>query len=407
MSDSELFEIETLLKKTIGLEIGLLGDTAIENALKRRLGTAGMKDLAAYRAKLAQSPLELQALIDSVVVPETWFFRDKDIFHALAGLLPRFGNRALRLLSIPCATGEEPYGIAITLLDAGWPAERFRVDAVDVSIGALARAQRGHYGRNSFREKDFDHLDRYFDTHEDGRSPIGAVRQQVHFAQGNLLDPALLTQQSPYDVIFCRNVLIYFDRPTQEQVLRRLRAGLNPDGLLFVGASEQNLAAACDFTSLKLPRSFAFELGSTQTLRLPAVKPVPPKITAKAPAPPTTTRPFARQIVEAKPAPPADPLAEAQLLADQGRFDDAIALCNGQLQQGEPGIALLHLLGLIHDAAGHIGDAEQFYRKVLYLDPNHRDTLAHLSLLLHRNRDARARTLDARLARLNRQEEAR
>jgi chemotaxis protein methyltransferase WspC len=423
-SQTGLLEIEAFLKRKIGLEIGLLGDTAIENALKRRFAATGSRDLSGYRVKLFDSEAELQALIDAVVVPETWFFRDKDIFTALVSLLPRGDVRQLRLLSIPCATGEEPFSMAIALLDAGVAPERFRIDAIDVSAAVLARAERAQYGRNSFRGKELGFRDRYFEKIGETYQPLAAVRRLVHFAQGNLLDDHLLTANLPYDAVFCRNVLIYFDRPTQEQVLRRIGDSMNKDGLLFVGASEQNLAAACDFTSVKLPRSFAFRVGAPapETLPKPARKaPVksaprrkdsqPPAaaLASVAPASVATVKPlpFANAPVAPAPRPkPADNLAEARRLADRGLFADAAVICEALLGQGEPDVELLHLLGLVHDAAGRSNAAETYYRKALYLDPDHRDTLAHLSLLLHRKHDSRARMLDARLERLNRREEA-
>ena len=408
-----LLEIEAFLKRKIGLEIGLLGDTAIENALKRRFAATGAKDLSGYRAKLFDSEAELQALIDAVVVPETWFFRDKDIFTALVNLLPHAQTQQLRLLSLPCATGEEPFSMAIALLDAGFAPERFRIDAIDVSTAVLARAERAQYGRNSFRGKDLAFRDHYFEKIGESYQPVAAVRRLVHFAQGNLLDDNLLTANLPYDAVFCRNVLIYFDRPTQEQVLRRIRDSMNKDGLLFVGASEQNLAAACDFTSVKLPRSFAFRLGAPaqETLPKPIRKaPVKSAPKRKDPQPPPAApkpQPFANTLVApAPPAKPADGIAEARRLADRGLFADAAAICEKLLGQGEADVELLHLLGLVHDAAGRSNTAETWYRKALYLDPDHRETLAHLSLLLHRNHDSRARMLDARLERLKRREEA-
>jgi chemotaxis protein methyltransferase WspC len=417
MSDQAgLVEIEAYLKRTIGLEIGLLGDAAIENALKRRFAATGVKDISSYRAQLFDSAQELQALIDAVVVPETWFFRDKEIFSALVSLLPRAEVRPLRLLSIPCATGEEPFSMAIALLDAGWAPERFQIDAIDVSAAVLARAERALYGRNSFRGKDLGFRDRYFEKAGEHYQPAASVRRRVHFAQGNLLDEDLFARSLPYDVVFCRNVLIYFDRPTQEQVLRRIRAAMSKDGLLFVGASEQNLAAACDFSSVKLPRSFAFRAGAPapHATPKPARKPAREKeaksVLKRNEPPPASLakpRPFAEALMAPAPqAKPAENIAEARRLADQGRFAEAAAICEALLRQSEPDVELLHLLGLVHDAAGQAGMAETYYRKALYLDPDHRDTLAHLSLLLHRNHDSRARMLDARLERLNRREAA-
>ena len=149
-------EFEDLLKRTMGLDAASIGASAIERAVQQRLAASGLPETGAYLERVRASPEELQELIEAVIVPETWFFRDREAFAALARLvyeewLGAHATGVLRVLSLPCSTGEEPYSAAMALLDAGWPAERFRVDALDISAHALAAARRGVYGRNSFR----------------------------------------------------------------------------------------------------------------------------------------------------------------------------------------------------------------------------------------------------------------
>ena len=121
----------------------------------------GLDDLAAYERRLSQSELELQELIEEVVVAESWFFRDERPFQWFRDYVrQRWLNDPsrppLRVLSLPCAGGEEPYSIAMTLLDLGLPARRFRIDAVDVSARRLAIARRGVYSANAFRGPDLE-----------------------------------------------------------------------------------------------------------------------------------------------------------------------------------------------------------------------------------------------------------
>src|ERR1700674_835338 len=148
-------EFENLLKRTIGLDAASIGSSAIKRAVQVRAAACNLKDPKAYWRFLCTSKAELQELVEAVIVPETWFFRDGEAFLAMARLaheewLPRHA-RALRLLSLPCSTGEEPYSMAMALLDGGFPVDRFRVDAVDVSTRALEHARHGIYGKNSFR----------------------------------------------------------------------------------------------------------------------------------------------------------------------------------------------------------------------------------------------------------------
>lgn len=154
-----------------------------------------------------------------------WFYRDADAFKALARLaherLAERGNALpLRVLSLPCSTGEEPYTIAMTLLDAGFDAAQLRIDAMDISDRSLATAQRAVYGRNSFRGNAFPFRDAHFTRTEDGWRLAPRIVEAVRFSRANLmqLDASSL---GVYDFVFCRNVLIYFDRDAQQKPCRR------------------------------------------------------------------------------------------------------------------------------------------------------------------------------------------
>ena len=135
------------------------------------------------------SPVELQALIEAVVVPETWFFRDREAFSTLARLVQEASPTAhadgvRRILSLPSSTGEEPYSIAMALFDAGVPADRFSIDAIDISAHAIAVARRATYGKNSFRGHDLGFRARYFDATATGHRLADRVRRPGAFPAG-------------------------------------------------------------------------------------------------------------------------------------------------------------------------------------------------------------------------------
>src|SRR6266852_1112454 len=154
-----LADFENLLKASIGLDVGSVGRSSIERAVADRQSACALPDRHMYWERVSTCGAELQALIEAVVVPETWFFRDREAFATLASIGQEQWLRApadgvLRLLSLPSSTGEEPYSMAMALLDAGVPAHRFQVDAVDISARVLAYAGRRMYGKNSFRGQD-------------------------------------------------------------------------------------------------------------------------------------------------------------------------------------------------------------------------------------------------------------
>ena len=249
---------------------------------------SGCRDVDEYWLSLESSHGEQQALVEAVVVPETWFFRYPESFVALARLaferLPRLASgRPLRVLSLPCSSGEEPYSIVMALLDAGFAPALFQVDALDVSEKVLERARQAVYGRNSFRGEELGFRDRHFLPVEEGHVLTEQVRRKVNFRHGNLLGPGLLAGEAPYDFVFCRNLLIYFDRPTQSQVLAVLKRLMCPDGALFVGPAEASLLSQDGMRALDLPQSFVFLAGVARAPR--AVAPSPRVASAPAPAP--------------------------------------------------------------------------------------------------------------------------
>ncbi|HSW13047.1 MAG TPA: protein-glutamate O-methyltransferase CheR, partial [Solimonas sp.] len=254
---------EQLLKQAMGLDAASIGTAMVERAVQERQAALGLADARAYWDCLQGSAAELQELIETVVVSETWFFRDREAFAALARLgheewLRRPEQEPQRLLSLPCSTGEEPYSMAMTLLDAGLPSAAFRIDAVDISARALARARRAIYGRNSFRGADLAFRERHFSEEPGGYQLGAAARTSVQLQQGNLLAPDFLPGAALYDVIFCRNVLIYFDRATQDRAIAVLQRLLKDRGTLFVGPAETGLLLDHQFVSSKWPLAFAF-----------------------------------------------------------------------------------------------------------------------------------------------------
>lgn len=428
-------DFSALLKRKMGLDSGSIGKAAVERAVRHRMGAAGVADEQDYLLRVQTAPAELQQLIEAVIVPETWFFRYPESQTAMAMLArerlfapgpaatAEHGERVLRILSVPCSSGEEPYSIAMALLDAGVPAARFKVDAVDISGRMIEFAQRAVYGRNAFRGDDLAFRDRHFEAVDDGHQLSATVRGCVRFQQGNLFDANLLAGAAPYDFVFCRNLLIYFDGPTQERAVQVLRRFTRSDGVLFVGPAETSLMTARRLPAVQAARSFAF---LAQTLPPPAdpYSPARPLVHAWAPPrrplaePPAARLPLPRAASAPPPAaparfaPPASPAgrqepasAEASLrqiaaVADQGRVRDALAQCRSHIDVHGASADALHLQGLLQDAAGDPSQAQVSYRKALYLDPTHREALLHLAALIASSGDMEgARRLQARAAR--------
>jgi len=409
-------DFEKLLKETIGLSMETVGASVIRHALKRRMTACAIRDLHVYWAFVVESPAERQKLVDAVIVPETWFFRDREAFAAMVRHLRerRSGNRPLKLLSLPCSTGEEPYSIAMALLDAGFPDGSFQIDAIDISTRNLAHAERAIYGKNSFRGADIAFRDRYFEACEGGFRPHDLIRRQVRFRLGNVLSATAQTGQEAYDVAFCRNLLIYFDRETQGAALTRLRQMLADDGLLLVGPAESGLPPLLGFASVRFPRAFAFvkaQAARSTSAERPTMRKPRPAPAKAAPVPQTTPprpapRPFMQKAAPAQPTalPPdraAESLTKIERAADAGRLTEVHAAAERHIAEFGPSPDAFYWLGLAHDAADAAEDAMRNYRKALYLAPDHQRALAQLRLLQQRLGDhSGAKALADRLDRL-------
>jgi chemotaxis protein methyltransferase WspC len=404
--------IERMLRDAMGLDATTIGRDAVAQAVRRRREQCRIPDTDAYTLRLLESPQELQSLIEAVVVPETWFFRHEEAFQALADWLrmewlPAHPAGVLRLLSVPCSTGEEPYSIAMTLLDIGFPADKFVLDAIDISRLNLEHAGRGVYRSYSFRSRDVSFRERHFSADQSTYRLDSRVRDRVNFRWGNLQSADFMMAEEPYDIIFCRNVLIYFDVEKQHNAVSALKRLLSPVGLLFVGPAEGFLAIDSGFQPLKHRTSFGFHRHRGQAATKPELKlrlPLPPikkiqqplKPTAKPPAPAAPT-------IAAPPPVPRDPaaeLAKARHHADAGELNAAKSICEALLQGSDGSADVYTLLGIVEEATGSMQSAEENYKRAIYLQPAHEEALAHLALVMDRKGDtAAAKRLRERMKR--------
>ena len=244
MMADELRGLEELLTCRIGLDRTSVGSQLILRAVKQRMRDLKLDELAVYDQRVRQSDVELQELIEEVIVPESWFFRDERPFlwlqeYARDGWLNRPARSPLRILSLACAGGEEPYSIAIMLSELGLPARRYRIDAVDISERRLANARRGVFSKNAFRGPPSPYQTRYFRSHHEAHEIDPAIRKCVRFVQGNILDPRVLEGCTGYDVIFCRNVLIYLVPSARASLMAVIERALASDGVLVIGHADR------------------------------------------------------------------------------------------------------------------------------------------------------------------------
>jgi chemotaxis protein methyltransferase WspC len=408
-----------LLRHTIGLNPDAIGAETIARGVRQRMAQCAMSDMQTYLERLQTSDQELHALIEEVVVPETWFFRDQMPFaylgqYVMTEWLPSHQHAMLRVLSVGCSTGEEPYSIAMTLLDTGLAPQHVCIEAVDISRKALCLAQRAVYDTHSFRGNNLGFRARYLEASMEGYRVCERVRSMVTLLHGNVLAPHFLADREPYDVIFCRNLLIYFDAAAKSRALQVLDRLLAPHGRLFVGYAETGLFLTSGYMSVRYPRAFAYRKGDRHH-----DPPHPPLLSSSARphTPPGTRQPTAAAPVHQRPPSSAEPgvvaqklsvaqdtqasaLESAGRLADQGELEAAARLCETAMRAYGPSAQAYVLLGLIRQAVGNLEQAEHCFGRAVYLQPDHYEALIHLAFLLERRGDtARAAVLRQRARR--------
>jgi chemotaxis protein methyltransferase CheR len=244
---------------------GLACDSYKDRCLRRRIGVRmrarGVHTFADYGRLLDQDTHEYDLLLDALTINVTKFFRNVETWRALTPWLDavwaaRRGE--VRAWSAGCASGEEPYTVAVALAETarrrGQPAllARARVDATDIDRTSLERTRAPEYPDSAFTEMPADLVHRYFTTPPPPRRPVPELQRIVRVLKHDLTsEPA---PAAPYDLIVCRNVVIYFDRPMQERLFALFADALAPGGMLLLGKVETLFGPARERLVLEEPR---------------------------------------------------------------------------------------------------------------------------------------------------------
>ncbi len=338
VSQKALQQLAALLLERAGLKITPDGFHSLRLALSTRMPAVGLSDPEIYvqRLREAGGEQELRALLPLVTVGHTEFFRDPKQFRALERfILPQLLAKARRELrrvyiwSAGCATGEEPYSVAMVMAELGALAMEVDVWATDLNLAAVEAARQGRFSVRRANNISSERLERFFKPVEDGLEVQPAIREYVRFEGLNLAAPSFHEVVTPgsLDLILCRNVIIYFDLPTIRGLMDRFLQALRPGGLLFLGYSESLFKVYDRFEMIEVDGAFVYRrpLDLTArpstaaavapvnvTMQAPLTTPVPLPSSALTPAPTPRQRPPENSASQGGPKPAAvgaDPLS--------------------------------------------------------------------------------------------------
>jgi chemotaxis protein methyltransferase CheR len=292
MNDLDFTYLRDLLHKRSGLALSVEKRYLVDSRLGSLCRRHGLPDIGAAVARIRAGDEEVtRAVVEAMTTNETLFFRDSTPFdHFRKVMLPallkaRSGERTLRIWCAAASTGQEPYSLAMILDEmrpeiAGW---RIEIIGTDIAREVLAKAEAAVYSQFEIqRGLPIKLLLNHFEQEGDRWRLKERLRSMVTFRQMNLLEPAPGLGQ--FDIIFCRNVLIYFDLPTKAQVLKTMARHLKPDGFMTLGAAETVIGVTDAFTIDRENRGL-YRLAGPQAAQ-PAAKPaVTPAPAARPPAP--------------------------------------------------------------------------------------------------------------------------
>lgn len=363
-------ELSRLLRRTLGLNPQAVQGGNFEEVLQERMTEHGVHTKAKYLSILKCSRQERLALVESVLLPIPGFFQHADLIVAMQRWVTnhwfaRPSKKPLRVLSVPCATGEEPYSLAITLLENGLQPTQFHVDAADINDFALRRAAAALYPESSLKQTSEPVRERYFVREPSGYRLCPSVRSQVSFLKADFLGTIRLSET--YDIIFGQSLMRFFVPKAQQRILKRLEHLLKPGGLLIVGPAHGKTPRRTESLN-----GHGWPSGENKSPGLSVAR-------------------LGEGLGEGVPETRAT-LREAAALLDAHRCHEAAELCIRVLEDHRASAQAVFLLGRIAELEGRQFEAREFFRRALYLQPRHRQAQEHLK---HLARPTRARKLRA------------
>lgn len=390
-------EIVELLNNHLGLDPDSLGKGTLTSTIRQRMQHLGVDAVADYYVRLEHDAEELASLVAEVIVHETWFFRQATAFELLASHVKQVlsEKRTASIISLPCSTGEEPYSAAIELFENRLLDERVFILGVDIGKEALDKARAGVYGRGSFRASSSRDINKHFSPNEGGSQVLSEqIRKHVHFREGNALNSDVWKTSAPWDIVFCRNLLIYLDKKSRNQVVDLIKENTPVGSLVFTGHAETSLFLQPGFQRHGPTSGFCYE--RTEVTETPQRTPLDWKIFEASPPPPSRRlKAISNQRPTASTAtlvtqPPTETssipdIALGLRLADEGKIEEALGILTQVILHDSENVEAKAKQGVLLYSMGRKKEAAAVLRETLYLAPENEEALVYMSLIEQEN----------------------
>jgi len=388
-----LEQLASLLLERAGLKIAADGFHGLKLALTERMPALGLTDAEEYVRRLQElaGEHELRSLLPLVTVGKTEFFRDAGQFRALERrIIPellaqaRREHRKLSIWSAGCATGEEPFSLAMVLAEAGTEPQEAEIWATDLNSAAVENAKLGRFPARRMAGVSDDRCRRFFHPREGGFEVQPALRACIRFEAQNLASPVFAhVRPGSFDLILCRNVIIYFDLPTIRGLMERFLVAMRPGAYLFLGYSESLFRVYEKFEMVEVEGSFVYRraLFSPGKGHKKREQPSPPAASLRGASgrqPKTHSKRTSPTACEPSPAiekngrlpdSPQERLNGAVRLMDQGKFDAALEAVSALIKGDPDDLAALLTLGNLYSLLGRPTDARETFENAVSREP--------------------------------------
>ncbi|MGZ3559350.1 MAG: CheR family methyltransferase [Thermodesulfobacteriota bacterium] len=415
LSSDDFALFQELLIDASGLRFEEERNQSLHLALWERLQQRGVHSYREYYHLLKFHPegrLEIRELLDLITVGQTYFFRNKAQFNVLIrSVLPEMiksklstGDKSIRIWSAGCSRGDEPYSIAVAIKEVLPSNEDWAISILgtDINRHGLACAKKASYGEKDVAYLPEEYLDKYFEVKDGTYLLKSDVRELVQFQYHNLVkDPFVNERMQRIDLLFCRNVTIYFDGRVTRRVIENLYNCVAPEGYLFLGHTETLWQVTEKFERVEFPQTFVYKkrlsLAPEGAVRpfmaVPEIKiedltrsmaPMPFSGSSQNEHSPRTFESPAliRSASNHSDAPEKNDrlasLSQATLLANDAKYEEAAKILAQVIKADNLNVEAYYLLGVLSYKSGDLREAETQFRKVIYVNPD--SILAYFNL---------------------------
>lgn len=363
MLDIELTTlVDGIAGRILGISTELVGQSTVRYAIETRQRLTGLAQ-SQYRALLSANAHEQHLFCQLLLISESWFEREAESITTALTLL-RQRQSTVTILSAPCARGEEPISALYLAQKAGFALESVSVVGIDLSEAAIAQGALAEFSSYSFRGTSAELQDRFFDRVGPLWRAKPFVRERIALRCRNILDADAVKER--FDLILCRNLLIYLDAVVQRQLIGQLVERLAPKGLLIVSAAEAPVVTSAGLTPHRQsPVMFTHPEEPTRTVRAQP-RPVP---SSPAPSPRRAPQPAQRVLRKVLHRSSDTPWE----LASRGYLEEAFSAALQQLEMEPRNAECYFLLGLISSSGGSYAEATEWFRQTLRIAPDHED----------------------------------